>query len=42
MKDRFDKSLVSKYFSEKLGYISSLDGLRALSIIMFSLIHTFI
>jgi peptidoglycan/LPS O-acetylase OafA/YrhL len=41
MKDRFDKSLVSKDFPEKLGYIPSLDGLRALSIIMVSLIHTF-
>jgi hypothetical protein len=41
MDEKNIKSLINRHFSEILGYVASLDGLRALSIIMVSLIHTF-
>jgi peptidoglycan/LPS O-acetylase OafA/YrhL len=39
MKEIIEKPLVNKNFPEKLGYIPSLDGLRAFAVIMVMLMH---
>lgn len=39
MKERIDKSFVNKDFPEKLGYVPSLDGLRAFAVVMVMLLH---
>lgn len=39
MKGKIEKSFLNKDFPEKLGYIASLDGLRAFAVIMVMLMH---